>query len=192
MPQTVVARVFLTLLLISGAGLSSCGYRMGLGEGLPTRYNSISIPYVQGDNDGSLTAAVIKEMAESGSFEYRNTGGRLTLQIKKIDLSEENIGFRYDRKKRGQLTKDIIPTETRITEIVEVTVIDSATCLNVLGPVRLAASVDFDHDYYFSRDRVNVFSLGQLSDLDEAYDAVEIPLQRKMAQKIVDYVNQSW
>ncbi len=174
-----------------GAVLSSCGYHMQ-NEGLAARFNSISVPYVEGDTDGSLTAAVIKEIVQSGTFEYRHTGGRLILYIKKVDLREENIGFRYDRKKRGQLTKEIIPTETRMTVFVEVSVVDAASCATMLGPVRLAAGVDFDHDYYFSRDSVNVFSLGQLSDIDAAYDAVEIPLQRTLAKKIVDYVNQSW
>ena len=172
--------------------LSSCGYRFDQKEGLSARYATISVPYVDGDRDGSLTAAVVEEIVRSGSFEYRRDGGALVLEIEQVDLREENIGFRYDRKKRGKLTKDIIPTETRIISVVEVAVIESVSGCTVLGPVRLSASVDFDHDYYFSRDEVNVFSLGQLIDIDEAYDAVQTPLYQALAEKIVAYITQSW
>lgn len=172
--------------------LCSCAYQLGQGGGLPCQYSTISVPYVIGDQEGSLTSAIVKEIVRSGAFEYRNCSGALTLNVTIIDLGEENIGFRYDRKKRGKLTKDIIPTETRMTIIVEVTVTEAASCCTVLGPVRLSASVDYDHDYYSSRDGVNIFSLGQLSDLDEAYDAAQEPLFRAIAQKIVDYVSQSW
>lgn len=174
------------------AMLSSCAYKMGQGGGLPCRYPTVSVPYVVGDKDGTLTAAIIKDLVRSGSFDYRYSGGSLILNIVVVDLSEENIGFRYDRKKRGKLTKDIIPTESRITIVVELSAIESASCCTVLGPVRLSASVDYDHDYYSSRDGVNIFSLGQLSDLDEAYNAVQAPLFRAIAQKISDYVSQSW
>lgn len=172
--------------------LSGCGYSTGQGEGLPSRYRTISVPYIDGDNEGAFTAAVIKEIAQTGAFEFRDRGGRLDLFVRIIDLREDNIGFRYDRKKKGQLTKDIIPTEMRATLFVEVSVVDTASNCCVLGPVRLSASIDVDHDFYFSRDGVNVFSLGQLSDIDAAYDALEAPLYDKMAIKIADYVTQSW
>jgi len=171
---------------------TGCGYHLAEDDGLTARYNSISVPYAIGDNDGSLTAAVIKEIARSGTFEYRDCGGSLTLKIKKIDLSQENIGFRYDRKKRGKLTDDIIPTEMRMTLVAEVVVVEAASGKQVLGPIKLSASIDFDHDYYFSRNGINVFSLGQLSDVDAAYVDVQEPLEEILAKKIVDYISQSW
>ncbi|MFQ5729847.1 MAG: hypothetical protein ACE5GN_05765, partial [Waddliaceae bacterium] len=90
------------------------------------------------------------------------------------------------------LTHSMIPTETRIKVLAEVTVRDSCSGEMVLGPAKIYASVDYDHDYYFSRDAVNVFSLGQLTDSDAAHDAVQSPLNRALAQKIVDYVIHSW
>lgn len=171
---------------------SGCGYRVGYEEGLPASYSSISVPYVINDREGYLTAAIVKEIVRSGAFQYRYCGGSLILNVTELDIDEDNIGFRYDRKKRGTLTDDIIPTETRMTILVEVSVTDAASCYTVLGPVQLSASVDYDHDYYSSRDGVNIFSLGQLSDLDEAYDAAQTPLNRAIARKIVDYITQSW
>jgi hypothetical protein len=180
-------QIMMSLLLLSG-----CGYRFGQG-GIANRYATISVPYVTGDVDGSLTAAIIKQLSTSSSLEYATCGGQLTLQVILLDIHDENIGFRYDRhKKDNELKKDIIPTETRLRALVQVSVIEAASGEILMGPVKIASSVDFDHDYYSSRNQVNVFSLGQLSDVDEARDAVHIPLNEALAQKIVDYVNDSW
>ena len=182
-----------SLILCAFCFLVSCsGYQIGQGNALSGRYSTITVPYVVGDQDGYLTAAIVKEIVRSGLFEYQQAGGSLILYVKVIDLLEDNIGFRYDRRKRGTLTQDVIPTETRITIIVELKVVEAISCNSLLGPVRLSASVDYDHDYYSSRDGVNVFSLGQLSDLDAAYDAAQIPLNRAIAEKIADYLIQAW
>lgn len=154
----------------------------------------MTVPYVEGDKDGLLTSAIIRQISARGDFEYLCDGGDLILKVVVVDLSEENIGFRYDRNKEGHISKyrDIIPTETRLIALAEVSVMEACSGVIVLGPVRLTASVDFDHDYYFSRDGVNTFSLGQLSDIDAALDAVRRPLNEALARKIVDYVADSW
>lgn len=170
--------------------LASCGYRWQGCQDAPMA--SLSIPYVEGDQDGSLTATLIEKVVQSQDFDYRSQGGDWILKVTRIDLSQENIGFRYDRRRRGSLRKEIIPTETRMRMVAEVAVIEASTGSAWLGPVRLMAEEAFDHDYYFSRDSVNIFSLGQLSDIDEAYDVVRVPLQNKLAQKIVDYIKVAW
>jgi len=183
----------LILSLIACLFLVGCGYQLGQGSaGLPDRYSTISVPYVKDDQDGTLTSTIIKEIVRSGSFEYKCCGGALVLNVKQMELKEDDIGFRYDRKKRGALIKDMIPTETRIKILVEVSITEAVSNTIVLGPALLSASVDYDHDYYSSRGRVNIFSLGQLSDLEAAYDAVQVPLNRAIAEKIVDYISQSW
>lgn len=181
------------LFLVAVCLLSGCGYKFGQGdEGLASRYSSISVPYVCGDQDGALTAAIVKEVVRSGYFEYRYCGGSLVLNVKDVEYDEDNIGYRYYRKKRGTLKHEIIPVETRLTIFVEVWVTEAISGQTVLGPVRLSESVDYDHDYYSSRDGINVTSLGQLSDMEAAYDAVQVPLNRAIAVKIVDYITQSW
>lgn len=172
--------------------LSSCSYKAGVGGELQTRYSSISVPYIDGDQSGLLTSLVIKEVVQTGAFDFRYCNASLTLLVTVIDIDEENIGFKYDRKKRGKLTKDIIPVEARMSIVVEVSVVDAASNCTVLGPVRLSACVDYDHDYYSSRDGVNIFSLGQLTDLEEAYDTAETPLFKAIAVKIADYITNSW
>jgi hypothetical protein len=171
--------------------LSSCGYRFGQGV-LSEQYSTISVPYIEGDRDGDLTADLIKQMSSSGAFTYASSGGDLILLAKVVDYNEQNIGFRYDRKKSGRLKDDIIPSETRMQIVVDVSLVDAVSGSVLRGPTRITASVDFDHDYYTTRNRVNIFSLGQLSDIDEARDAVLSPLHQKVSRNIVDYITYSW
>lgn len=177
-------------LLIVGCCLSGCHYQFGQGE-LSRSYRTISVPYIEGDQKGELTTEVVKQLSLSGAFHYVNGCSDLVLKIKLIELRDENIGFRYDRKKRGKLRKSIIPTETRISALVEVLVVDAGG-QTIRGPTRMTASADFDHTYYSSRHAVNIFSLGQLNDLDAAHDAAMRPLNRHLAERIVDYVINSW
>lgn len=185
----------LKLWLLAGTTLclivSSCGYRFSQGE-LSAKYDTISVPYVQGDLDGTLTAQIVKQLSVTGAMRYTRTGGDLTLSAKILDLRDENIGFRYYRDKDGDRTKETIPVETRLFIDVEVAVIDASTGEVLRGPVVLSAQTDFDHNYYTIRNRINVFSLGQLTDFDEAYTAAKRPLNQELAKKIVDYVCDSW
>ncbi len=172
---------------------TSCGYQILSLDTVDGENRIISVPYIEGDTDGALTAAVIKQLVKSGRFCYREEGAakegaEFELLVKIVNVVEDEIGFRYDRKKRGQLRKEIIPTEMRATLIVEVTLCDKCKGLNLVGPVQLSCNVEFDHDYYFSRNRVNVFSLGQLTNIDAATDAMYVPLYEAMAVKIVDYL----
>lgn len=179
------------LLFFSFGSLTSCSYQLGRGD-LASSYRTISIPYVEGDMDGDLTAEIIKEISVKGGFRYVPCGGDLLLKVELLELRDENIGFRYDRKKKGELRKAIVPAETRFVTIAKVTLLDSSSHQVIRGPVRIRASVDFDHTDYSNRHGVNIFSLGQLNDIDEAYDAALRPLNRHLAENIVDYLMMSW
>jgi hypothetical protein len=171
--------------------LSSCGYRFGQGE-LAERYPTISVPYVVGDLEGEITGEIIKQLIATHAFEYRNCDGALTLYVVIQEYHDDNIGFRYDQNKKGELRDYIIPVETRTSVVAEIQLVDSATGCVILGPVLIKAIVDFDHDYYSSKKGINVFSLGQLTDIDTAEEIVQHPLNRVLAVKIVEYIRNSW
>lgn len=183
--STVLPLFFFTLLLFS-----SCQYRFG--NGALAQYETLSIPYVEGDQKGELTSEIIKKMIFAGKLRYVAYGGDLTLKLRIMEWHEDNVDFRYDRKRSGKLKKSLIPTETRLTGIVEMTLIENATGKVIQGPVRVKASTEFDHTYYSARDEINVFSLGQLTDIDDARDVVMTPLSRNLAEKIVDCVLNCW
>ena len=171
--------------------LSGCGYHYGQGNPF-TGYRTISVPYIQGDWNGELTADIVRELSQSTNLTYVRNGGALVLLAKVVDVQDDNIGFRYFRNKRNEIKKSVVPDETRLTATAEITVLEAASGNTLAGPVYIAASVDFDHDYYTTRHGVNIFSLGQLTDIDEAQDAATRPLNRRLAQKIVDYLNNHW
>ncbi len=181
--------VFLSLVLLSL--ISGCGYRFSSNCALDN-YKTIHIPYVVGDKTGGLTGALIKEIGISSSFSIVNKNADLEMCVEIIDYCTENVGFRYDIDKKRERTHSLIPTETRIIITTQVKLIDNCTGCKVISPFRVSASIDFDHDYYNSRDGVNAFSLGQLTDYDAAYDASFTPLNRKLAEKIVNYISNYW
>lgn len=171
--------------------LPSCGYHFGQGS-LPSKYPTLCVPYVIGDSHGEVTAALIHELSASGAFEYRSKGASAILQVKILDFHDENVGFRYDRNKEGKLIHDIIPTETRLRVLTEVVLIDACSGSIILGPMQISAWEDFDHAYYSSRNGVNVFSLGQLTDIEDARDAAMPALTQVLVKKIVDFIANNW
>jgi len=181
MRKVTLLPALLLLLLVA----TSCGYRFGHSETLDL-YETVSIPYIEGDTYGEFTAAVIKKVSQSTNLDYVRDGGDLLLKIKILEIKEENVGFRYERKKKGKLVHYIIPTETRLQAIGEIQTLDAETGESLFGPYQFAASIVFDHDYYSSRNAVNIFSLGQLIDYDAAYDAALKPLSQAFAEKVGD------
>jgi hypothetical protein len=191
--KEALAIFFKYLLFAAGISLvlSGCGYRMGYGE-ISDRYRTVAVPFAINDATGAFTAELIHTLSASGAFVYQPCNPDLVLKVIILEYYDENIGFRYDRNKQGDIKKTLVPSETRRFVKVEVTLIDPRNACAVLGPDILSASVDFDHEFNSSRDAVNVFSLGQVTDIDGAIDAAAKPLNARMAQKIIDYIANAW
>lgn len=173
--------------------LGGCGYTVGAAAHSALAGKSISIPYVEGDRFGSLTSALVKQFTGRAGLRYAPVGGDLLLKVSIVDKDDENIGFRYDHDSCGKLTKYVVPVESRTTVKVEVTLLDPCSSVSpILGPVQISAALDFDHEYYSSTGGVNIFSLGQLTDIDGARDAVLMPLYEQLAEHVADYILESW
>lgn len=178
------------LLCLLGMLCVSCGYRFGQSP-LSANYRSLSVPFVAGDPDGELTAAIVRQVCATLPFNYKEEGGELLLLAKIIELDDENIGYRYSYKKKCQRTDFIKPVESRLYMLVEVALVDNCTQQALYAPVRLLATLDIDHTYNYSNwaKGTTQFSLGQLSDADAAFEAARRPLNQIMAEKIVIYLN---
>lgn len=176
------------LLTFLSPWLAACGYRPGYGA-ISEQYSSISVPYVSGDVDGSLTAAIVHEVSASLGFEHSLNGGQLLLIVQLVDVASDNIGFRYEQLHGKQYKRSIIPVESRLTAKAEISLVDAATSCTVLPPVCISAYVDLDHEYNATYTDSNVFSLGQLSDSDAAFAAARAPLHKALAKKIVEYIS---
>lgn len=186
--RTYCQQLWIVFIALTAA---SCQYHFGRGE-LSESYSTISVPYVQGDQKGELTAEIIKKVTSSGAFRYVNEGGDLILKVKLLGVEEENIDYCYDRKRSGKRKKSIIPIETRVNAIAEVHLVNGATGRTIREPVRISANTEFDHTYYATRNDINIFSLGQINDIDAAREAAMHPLNRNLAESIVDYLINSW
>lgn len=187
-------KLFEVTLLILGL-LQSCGWHTSASLD-PEHQHTIAVPYVTGDGTGTLTSAIVEEISRQNGFRYVATGARLTLMVKMVDKASEDIGFRYDpkhfTKNKKKTIRRIIPSETRLKRLVEVTVVETATQKILLGPSYLLGTCDFDHEDYSPDHNINTFSLGQLTDIDTAYDVVDIPINRDIAKKVALFLKNNF
>ncbi len=184
--KNYLSKNFISLFLVFVV-LTSCGYHYGA-IGSLSSYRTIFIPYVKNDEDGRMTAALVKVISAQTGLQYEKSCADLTLVVEILEFENENIGYRYDRKNDGNVRHSIIPTETRLRAVAQVTLMDNINAKPLAGPAKITATVDFDHDYERTRNGVNIFSLGQLTDYDEAYDAAFRPLYDVLSQKIADFI----
>ncbi|SCA63477.1 Uncharacterized protein SCG7109_AP_00120 [Chlamydiales bacterium SCGC AG-110-M15] len=185
--KTLTISLFLCISLL----LSSCGYKTGYGK-LSDKYQTITIPFVDGDKSGFLTAELIKRFSQSGALEYRNASAELELKVVLLDDHEEHVGFQFDRDLNNNVVNRLTPTEGRSKVLAEISVIESSTGKTLLGPEELIAVADFDFDPDISVDNVTEFSLGQLSSSDSARDVAKVTTSEILSRKIVDYILNSW
>lgn len=160
---------------------------------------TINVPFVKGDATGRLTSEIIQALSTTGHFELRKGDANLQLLIAIVSNSDDRIGYRYDRNPTtGKRRKNIVGTENRETLNVEVKLVDSYTKEIILGPEIISVAADYDYvdsnsilDLTFLDPKGKAatiidFSLGQLDSIEGAHDDAQIPLFRKLAQKIVD------
>lgn len=174
--------IFFALLI-----LTSCGYHLGTGS-LASRYETITIPYVVGDSQGIMTKALIEKVSTQSMLHYANTDGDLLLKVCMSGPKSRNIGFRYAPKN----PKVVVANEGRLTQTATVTLVDCESNCTVLGPVEVTATFDYDFESDFGTINQHAFSLGQLEMDSLAKDAATPALYNLLAEKIVDYVNNSW
>lgn len=168
---------FLFLILVG------CGYHLDYPPDCPP---ALSLAEVRGDEEGRFTAALVSALAANSWINYSSCAP-YQLIVEMVDGEEEQIGFRYDRSRKGRLRHFVIPVEARMTLMADV-VVQKGSGQCIAPAVRLMAQVDYDHDYYTLRDGINSFSLGQLTDVDEARTAAQELLYQQMAHKISAYV----
>lgn len=181
--------------------MTACGYQWqpDFPEGLrPT----VSIPFVQGDEDGTFTAEVIQAMSTSGIADVRSQG-EYTLRISIVGEGTEQIGYRTDPQKvDGKVRKNLLACEARRSMTIDATLYLKEKMIR--GPYRLSACAEYDYvdgdsiqDLTFVNSTGAVvtvlpFSLGQLESAESASWAATQPLYRKLAQKVVDTISSEW
>ncbi len=180
--------------------LLACGYRWD--DSAP---QSLSIPFIAGDEDGTLTAELIRAFASSTRANVVASKGRYRLEVSLSEQAGEIIGFRIDSQvNNGKQQKNIVADEGRRAIAADVCLYDTETGEIVLGPSRVEANVDYDYvdgDSYQDLTFVDssgvtqtilAYSLGQLESSESAREAGAKPLYRQLSRKIVDLISANW
>jgi hypothetical protein len=180
--------------------LAGCGYRWSSIDA----QRSIRVPYVAGDQDGALTAEIVRQLCSAPHIRVSSDASdRLDIAI--VQDSFDPIGYRRDPQKvDGKIRKNLSANEERKTISVDVSLFHGDEAKPVFGPQRLSAFVDYDYidgdsiqDLEFQNSSgqtvvVLPFSLGQLEPQEAAQEAANRPLYEKISQKIVDAVTSLW
>jgi len=181
-----------------------CGYQWGRQFPEDAR-PIISVPFIAGDEDGSLTAEIISRLESSGLAKVSTSNGNYRLVLSILGNCKNQIGYRRDRQKiKSHIQKNLVAAELRKTMDVEVILFQGNTENIAFGPYKISAWSDYDYvdgdsyqDLTFPGPTgapilVLPFSLGQLEDVESAELAAAKPLYRKLAQKIVDVISAEW
>ena len=185
---------FITLfaLFCSSLALTGCRYHFGHGD-LTKNYQTITVPYIEGDFDGDFTEKLVHQLGTSNGFIHKLSGGELTLLVKLIEYKSNDIGYRYDTEDiTGVLEDKLVPAETRIKALAEVSLIENTTEKKIIDSKLVMANIDFDHDYYSNIGGLNSFSLGQVNDIETAEEIAKRSLNKILAEKIVDNIVNYW
>lgn len=192
------------LILSSLFCLAGCGYQWHNEFPLNER-PVIAVPFISGDEDGSMTQEIVLRLQSSGLARVSSSKGdyRLALEINK-DLNSQ-IGYRRDPQKiKNEIQKNLLAAEQRRTLDVTMTLFCGNTEEIAYGPYKFSVWADYDYvdgdsyqDLAFPSPSGNPivvlpFSLGQLEELESAKLAAVKPLYRKLAQKIVDVISAEW
>lgn len=181
---------------------SSCAYRWQ--PDFPEELRpTLTVPFVLGDEDGTLTAEIIAAISASGLADVRSYGGEYSLQVSLVGEETDKIGFRVDPQKvDGKVRKNLLTVEGRRTMTIEASICSKGELVH--GPYKISADADYDYldgdsiqDLTFINSKgelvtVLPFSLGQLEPQESAAFASTRSLYRKLAQKVVDAISSKW
>lgn len=176
-----------------------CSYKMDTSDGLVQK--RVNVPFVIGDSDGRLTAALTYQLSSQGLLEYSHSKADFILRAEVISLTNDKIGYKKDRDPDGKLRKNLMPIEGREKIEVRVTLLSNLNKEVVWGPKLFSTDIDYDYvdedsvkDLSFindsgQRETVLSFSLGQLESVFCAQEAALRPLYIKIAKNIVSVLS---
>lgn len=175
-------------LLLIVLALSSCSYRFGRPQDCLS-HSSIYVPYIEGDEKGLFTNALIYAISGQFSICYDSYAPDYKLEVCLQRPIDTNIGFRYAS---GKESKVVTSNEARLTIIALVKLIDCSTGCLVKECKSVVASLDYDFESDFSREGEDVFSLGQLKMYNQARESSQAGLAGILAEKILDSLLYCW
>lgn len=182
------------LFLFVGVGLfSSCGYHLDRGPLVgQARQRTITVPYIEGDCNGELTAGLIAALAASGAFTPLPSGGDYLLVGRLKQVERMNIGYQYDRNlATGLRTKRIVPNEGKLMYELVIELKEKEGLVSA-PPFCIAADVDYAFNPLSNDNELAVESLGQYVTISAAEEAAFPLVVKELSVKAVDHLLNSW
>lgn len=159
----------------------SCGYHF---SNRGSNNCSICVPYVEGDDSGMLTNALIRSLSSRSALAYSTYDSDFILKVCLQPPEDTNIGFEYAPKAHDI----IVSNEARVTLKATIRLIDRRTGSCVLGPCDISSSLDYDFEPDLGNVNFHAFSLGQLEMHGLALDAATTSLYSILAEQIADNI----
>jgi len=190
---------FCNLGLVSISFLTaSCGYHVTtISEPI-----SLSVPFIMGDRNGTLTSAIIEEISKCDNIEYGGDSAPYTLSLEFISHDDDQIGYKYRTQDTSSaLIKNLSPVESRQLIRVRINIISKASHQPLIDPLVIETSMDYDYvdsqsfnDLAFinaagATTTVLNSSLGQLDAWEDAKSISTQQLYQIIAQKVARAVN---
>jgi hypothetical protein len=175
----------LALLLLAG-----CGYRPD-SSCIAERYQTVCIPYTEGELSAPLTAALARQLAQS-PYRYVSSGGALLLNVEVVEINRRPRGYRYDANVENKPTKLVVTAEEEVELVAEVSLTESATGCPVLPCTRVRAALDYDFQPKETRTSQLALSLGELDSPNGARVVACTSATDLLARRIVDLLTAAW
>lgn len=172
--------------------IQSCGYRSAGNYNALSRYQSITVPYVEGDEEGDVTTQIIQALAEAGVWKYHALDAQLSLKVKILKIKREDVGYDRFYNQNNQIERWMVPNERRLSILAEVSVVEESTQKTILGPLELSESVKLDFNPEYSETNLVRFSLAQYDFVENAERTAHKPLNQRLAKIIVNSLINSW
>jgi hypothetical protein len=177
------------LVLLGALLLVGCGYGPD-SSCIARRYQTICVPYTEGELSGPLTGALARQLAQS-PYRYVSSEGSLTLYVNVVEVNRRPRGYRYDATVHNKPTKLVVTAEEEVELVAEVRLVDSTGC-PVLPCTRVRASLDYDFQPKETRTSQLAFSLGELDSVNAARQVAATAATDLLAQRIVDMLSTVW
>lgn len=147
---------------------------------------TLEMGFIPGDNDGEFTFLLAHALNQRGVGLLN--GSSYILKVRLENLRSDNIGYRHDRNRDGQILSQLTTSEARYWESAHVEIIDASTERVLAGPVEIREYIDSDFIPEQGPADSLSFSLGLLTTRHRAQSEALSALKQKLAAIVSSWV----
>ena len=186
------------LFFCTALALCSCRYQDAALNINGSTTITTSIPVIKKDPNGLLRNYLAREMAQTGSLYYKDSGAKYALKVKIDKDDDSHVSFMWDRDPVTDENLHVYyPSEGMREVVAKVELVDASTGEAVIEPFFIDARTYFDfvnptvknsvqfRDALGGDEPILQYSLGQLDSEEGAKAESFDPVYKRLAKKIV-------